>query len=103
MKLNLQQNYETKNKVNLKTQNVMQKKQKNSGFRLWQNLKKELLAKLRKKIFLQNFYYGTNQRVRYWQNSKTNVGYLKTENPNLDKTQEIKSRKKIIFDKKSLN
>ena len=53
--------------------------------------------------FSQSLNYGTNQRVRYWQNSKTYVSYLKTENPNLDKTQEIKSRKKIILDKKSYN
>ena len=59
-------------------------------------------GKTKKLKFLQNLNYGTNQRVKYWQNSKTYVSYLQTENPNLDKTQEIKSRK-IIFDKKSLN
>ena len=51
-------------------------------------------GKTQKLKFLQNLYYGTNQRARYWQNSKTYVSYLKTENTNLDKTQEIKSRKK---------
>ena len=47
---------------------------------------------------------------KLWHKSKSeiltkvkNLSYLKTENPNFDKTQEIKSRKKIIFDKKSLN
>ena len=61
---------------------------KNSGFRLWQNLKTKLLVKLK------TLNYGKNQRVRYWQNSKTYVSYLKTENPNLDKIQEIKSSRR---------
>ena len=61
-------------------------------------------GKTKKLKFLQNLNYSTNQRVRYWQNSKTYVSYLKILNPNLDKTQEIKSRKKRKkFDKKSLN
>ena len=36
-------------------------------------------GKTKKLKFLQNLNYGTNQRVRYWQNSKTYVSYLKTE------------------------
>ena len=45
-------------------------------------------------------------QIKEWdteKNSKTYESYLKTEMPNLDKTQEFKSRKQIIFDKKSLN
>ena len=39
----------------------------------------------------------------YTDKTKKNLSYLKTENPNLDKTHEIKSRKKTILDNKSLN
>ena len=58
LKLNLQQNYKKKI-VKLKTKNVMQQKKlkicKNSGFRLWQNLKTELLVKLKELIFYKTY------------------------------------------------
>ena len=55
--------------------------------------KTELLTKLKNLIF-----YNTKIMARIKQGDsdkkKNYVSYLKTENPNLDKTQEIKSRKR---------
>ena len=45
-------------------------------------------GKTKKLKLLQNLNYCTNQ---------TYLSYLKTENPNFDKTQEIKSKRQIIF------
>ena len=43
-------------------------KKKKSGFRLWQNLKTELLAEIKENLNFTKLKYGTNQGVRYWQN-----------------------------------
>ena len=80
--------------------------EKNLGFRLWQNLKTELLAKLKKIEFLHNINYGTNQRVRYWHNSKTwktGEKKIKKWKPKFGQNQRNQILKKNIFDKKSLN
>ena len=54
----------------------------------------------------KNWTSGKTKKLKLWHKSKseiltklkkTYVSYLKTENPNLDKTQEIKSRKRIFF------
>ena len=43
-------------------------REKNSEFRLRQNLKTELMTKVNKKDFLHTLNYGKNQRDRYGQN-----------------------------------